>query len=119
MYLHLHLYDMSVTGGARVAAQAVFSLRKLRLLAIRASGLHKLTAEIAAFPALRRLDVSRNRELDVQDDIPWPAMTALRSLDLSECRHLRVRARAAASPASQQPSYWILSCSGRAFWSAE
>ncbi len=71
--------------------QAVFALTKLRLLAIRASGLRKLTAEITAFGALRRLDLSRNRELDVKDDIPWPQMTALRSLDLSECRHLRVR----------------------------
>ncbi|CAL8470608.1 g10150 [Coccomyxa elongata] len=70
--------------------QAVFALTQLRLLAIRASGLRKLTAEITAFGALRRLDLSRNRELDVKDDIPWPQMTALRSLDLSECRHLRV-----------------------------
>ncbi len=72
-------------------AQAVFALTGLRLLAIRASGLRKLTAEVAEFKALRRLDLSRNRELDVRDDIPWAAMTALRSLDLSECRHLRVR----------------------------
>lgn len=72
-------------------AQAVFALTGLRLLAIRASGLRKLTAEVALFGALRRLDLSRNRELDVRDDIPWAAMTALRSLDLSECRHLRVR----------------------------
>ncbi|EIE22610.1 L domain-like protein [Coccomyxa subellipsoidea C-169] len=70
--------------------QAVFALTGLRLLAIRASGLRKLTAEVAMFGALRRLDLSRNRELDVRDDIPWAGMTALRSLDLSECRHLRV-----------------------------
>ena len=68
----------------------MFALTQLRLLAIRASGLRKLTAEITAFGELRRLDLSRNRELDVRDDIPWPQMTALRSLDLSECRHLRV-----------------------------
>lgn len=70
--------------------QAVFALTQLRLLAIRASGLRKLTAEITTFGDLRRLDLSRNRELDVKDDIPWQQMTALRSLDLSECRHLRV-----------------------------
>ncbi len=70
--------------------QAVFSLTKLRLLAVRASGLRKLTAEIAAFSELRRLDVSRSRDLDVMEDIPWPHMTTLKSLDLSECRHLRV-----------------------------
>ena len=70
--------------------QAVFHLTKLRLLAVRASGLRKLTPEIAAFTALRRLDVSRSRDLEVQEDIPWSAMTSLKSLDLSECRHLRV-----------------------------
>ena len=71
-------------------AQAVFHLTKLRLLAVRASGLRKLTPEIAVFTALRRLDVSRSRDLEVQEDIPWSSMTSLKSLDLSECRHLRV-----------------------------
>ena len=70
--------------------QAVFQLTKLRLLAVRASGLRKLTAEVSAFKELRRLDVSRSRDLEVQEDIPWASMTSLRSLDLSECRHLRV-----------------------------
>lgn len=70
--------------------QAVFHLTKLRLLAVRASGLRKLTPEIAVFTALRRLDVSRSRDLEVQEDIPWSSMTSLKSLDLSECRHLRV-----------------------------
>ncbi len=72
-------------------AQAVFQLTKLRLLALRASGLRKLTAEVSAFKELRRLDVSRSRDLEVQEDIPWASMTSLQSLDLSECRHLRVR----------------------------
>lgn len=71
-------------------AQAVFSLTQLRLLAVRASGLRKLTAEIAAFSELRRLDVSRSRDLEVMEDIPWAQMTTLKSLDFSECRHLRV-----------------------------
>ena len=71
-------------------AQAVFSLTRLRLLAVRASGLRKLTAEIAVFSELRRLDVSRSRDLEVMEDIPWSQMTTLKSLDLSECRHLRV-----------------------------
>ena len=71
-------------------AQAVFSLTRLRLLAVRASGLRKLTAEIAVLSELRRLDVSRSRDLEVMEDIPWEQMTTLKSLDLSECRHLRV-----------------------------
>ena len=71
-------------------AQAVFQLTKLRLLAVRASGLRKLTAEVAVLKALRRLDVSRSRDLEVQEDIPWSSMASLKSLDLSECRHLRV-----------------------------
>ena len=84
--------DMAAAHAPQEAAgaQAVFHLTKLRLLAVRASGLRKLTPEIAAFTALRRLDVSRSRDLEVQEDIPWSAMTSLKSLDLSECRHLRV-----------------------------
>ena len=81
--------------------QAVFHLTKLRLLAVRASGLRKLTPEIAAFTALRRLDVSRSRDLEVQEDIPWSSMTSLKSLDLSECRHLRVCAASQQHPRLQ------------------
>ena len=76
--------------GRAVVTQAVFGLTALRLLAVRASGLRKLTPEIAVFKALRRLDVSRSRDLEVQEDIPWSSMTSLKSMDLSECRHLRV-----------------------------
>ena len=57
---------------------------------MRASGLRDLTAQISVFTELRRLDVSRSRDLQVHEDIPWASMTSLRSLDLSECRHLRV-----------------------------
>lgn len=69
----------------------MFQLTQLRLLAVRNCGLRKLARDVQAFGELRRLDISRNRDLEVSDSIPWPAMTALRSLDLSECRHLRVR----------------------------
>jgi hypothetical protein len=71
--------------------QVVFALTKLRLLAVRASGLRKVPADIQALAELRRLDVSRNRDLDICDTIAWGDMTSLRSLDLSECRHLKVR----------------------------
>ena len=73
--------------------QAVYALTALRLLAVRASGLRLLGREVAALTGLRRLDLARNRDLDVAADIPWHALGCLRSLDLSECRHLRVRAR--------------------------
>lgn len=94
----LHLQSMSSMSmpacpmglNKNACAQAVFGLSQLRLLAVRASGLRKLTAEVAAFRELRRLDVSRSRDLEVHEDIPWASMTSLRSLDLSECRHLRV-----------------------------
>lgn len=72
--------------------QAVYALTALRLLAVRASGLRKLGPEVAALSGLRRLDLARNRDLDVSPDVPWAALVRLRSLDLSECRHLRVRA---------------------------
>ena len=72
--------------------QALFQLTGLRLLAVRASGLRDLTAQISALSELRRLDVSRSRDLEVHENIPWASMTSLRSLDLSECRHLRVSA---------------------------
>jgi hypothetical protein len=83
------MQDMRFTAFV-LMAQAVFALTRLRLLAVRACGLRKLTADVQAFGELRRLDVSRNRDLDVSDAIPWAAMTSVRSLDLSECRHLRV-----------------------------
>ena len=94
----LHVIAFLLTPGRAVTIQAVFHLTKLRLLAVRASGLRKLTPEIAAFTALRRLDVSRSRDLEVQEDIPWSSMTSLKSLDLSECRHLRVCAACQQQP---------------------
>ena len=130
--------------------QAVFALTRLRLLAVRASGLRKVqcpllptrnpashkpahpkgltgcntssipagvegsialfvgvfpglqrkqspthtrqvSPEVAGLPELRRLDVARNRDLEVSAAVPWERLAELRSLDLSECRHLRVR----------------------------
>lgn len=96
-------------------AQAVFSLTRLRLLAVRASGLRKLTAEIAALSELRRLDVSRSRDLEVMEDIPWAQMSTLKSLDLSECRHLRVSTLfSAISLASCQLTMARIACVGMA-----
>ena len=51
--------------------QALFQLTQLRLLAVRASGLRDLTAQISVFTELRRLDVSRSRDLEVHEDILW------------------------------------------------
>ena len=88
----------AVTAGAgyeTCCLQALYHLTQLQLLAVRASGLRDLTAHISAFSELRRLDVSRSRDLEVHEDIPWARMTSLRSLDLSECRHLRVSAQLA------------------------